>query len=179
MMAIGSDIGDHDFHGLSIRHSRFRFECKGFAVPDVVDAATRSRMMAGIKGANTRPELVLRKALHARGVRFRLHAPSLPGRPDIVFPRFRAVCFVHGCFWHRHEGCRFTTSPRTREEFWQSKFVVNVDRDRRKQDELTNAGWRVAVVWECALRRRDGDTAAATLTAWLHGTGRHLEIGST
>ncbi|RWN64210.1 DNA mismatch endonuclease Vsr [Mesorhizobium sp.] len=144
---------------------------------DVVDVATRSRMMAGIKGKNTRPELILRRALHARGIRFRLHTTKLPGRPDIVFPRFGAVCFVHGCFWHRHEDCRFATTPGTREEFWQSKFVSTVDRDRRKQGELMIAGWRVAVVWECALRAGAVDTAAAGLADWLRGTSSHLEVG--
>lgn len=158
------------------RLPRFRFESKGFPVTDVVDAATRSRMMAGIKGRDTRPELVLRKALHARGVRYRLHGTNLPGRPDIVFPRFGAVCFVHGCFWHRHEGCRFTTSPRTRAEFWQSKFISNVERDRRNKDELMSAGWRVAVVWECALRGGKAEAIATTLVEWLQGIGLDVEL---
>ncbi|MER9641419.1 DNA mismatch endonuclease Vsr [Mesorhizobium sp. M0239] len=144
---------------------------------DVVDAATRSRMMAGIKGKNTRPEVMLRRALHSRGIRFRLHTTKLPGRPDIVFPRFGAVCFVHGCFWHRHAGCGFATTPRTRGEFWQSKFLANVDRDRRNQRELIIAGWRVAVVWECALRARGVDTAAAGLAHWLCGTSSRFELG--
>lgn len=144
---------------------------------DVVDAATRSRMMAGIRGKNTQPELMLRRALHTRGIRFRLHATNLPGKPDIAFPRFGAVCFVHGCFWHRHEGCRFKTSPRTRPEFWQSKFASNVDRDRRKQDELMRGGWRVAVVWECALRGGEIDASAAELVNWLHGTSSRLDLG--
>ena len=93
---------------------------------DIVDKKTRSRMMAGIKGKNTKPELVLRRALHARGFRFRLHGKEFPGRPDLVFPKHGAVIFVHGCFWHRHSNCRYATNPSTRMEFWQGKFDANV-----------------------------------------------------
>ena len=143
---------------------------------DVVDAATRSRMMAGIKGKDTAPELVLRRALHARGIRYRLHGADLPGRPDIVFPRFGAVCFVHGCFWHRHKGCRFTTSPQARAEFWQSKFRSNVERDRQSKAALTAIGWRVAVVWECALRAGQVEDTAAALIEWLEGKDQEIEI---
>jgi DNA mismatch endonuclease (patch repair protein) len=145
-------------------------------VADVVDAATRSRMMASIKGKNTQPEVRLRKALHAKGIRFRLHSPNLPGRPDIVFPRFKAVCFVHGCFWHRHKGCRYTTSPRTRPEFWQTKFASNIVRDRQNQEELMLVGWRIAIVWECALRGDAAGEASLTLTNWLQSTIPLIEI---
>ena len=106
-------------------------------------------MMSSIRGRNTQPELLVRRYLHATGLRFRLHARSLPGRPDIVLPRYRVAVFVHGCFWHRHEGCRFTTTPATRAEFWQDKFRGNVARDRRDTLLLRSAGWRVFTVWEC------------------------------
>lgn len=134
---------------------------------DIVDQATRSRMMAGIKGANTKPELALRRALHARGLRFRLHDKKLPGKPDIVLPRYRAVIFVHGCFWHRHEGCRYATMPSTRREFWEAKFAANVARDRRDLERLSALGWRSLVVWECDLRTNSGDEVVARVRDWL------------
>lgn len=144
-------------------------------MPDIVDRATRSRMMAGIGSRNTVPELVLRRALHARGLRYRLHDRGLPGTPDLVFPRFRAVCFVHGCFWHRHAGCQYATSPTTRPEFWQTKFDSNVERDRRNRYELLAAGWRVAIVWECALRKQGTIGIAPKLDEWLRGDSRRFE----
>ena len=144
-------------------------------MPDIVDRATRSRMMAGIGSRNTKPELVLRRALHARGFRFRLHNRKLPGTPDLVFRRFRAVCFVHGCFWHRHEGCRYTTNPATREEFWQGKFAANIERDRRNRDALLEAGWRVAIVWECALRKGIETLTVSDMEHWLRGNETVLE----
>jgi len=106
-------------------------------------------MMSSIRGSNTRPEVVVRSYLHRAGLRFRLHVNDLPGRPDLVFPRFRAALFVHGCFWHRHKACRFTTTPATRPEFWQEKFRQNVARDRRAAALLRSAGWRVFTIWEC------------------------------
>lgn len=132
---------------------------------DVVDKATRSRMMSGIKGKNTKPEMVVRQGLHRAGFRFRLHAPGLPGKPDLILPKWRAAIFVHGCFWHRHPGCRFTTTPATRPEFWAEKFRHNVLRDQRNQAALRNQGWRVATVWECDLRQ--GSEAIEKLVAWL------------
>ena len=113
----------------------------------------RSRNMAAIRGKDTAPELAIRRILHAMGLRFRLHRKDLPGRPDIVLPKHRTVVFVHGCFWHRHENCRHTTTPKTRQEFWQTKFAANVERDRRNQTDLQQLGWRVIVVWECELRQ--------------------------
>lgn len=108
--------------------------------------------MSRIKGRNTGPELRLRSLLHRAGFRFRLHAKDLPGKPDIVLPKYRTAIFVHGCFWHRHEGCRNATTPSTRTEFWQDKFNGNVDRDRRNTAALETAGWTVITVWECDLK---------------------------
>lgn len=132
---------------------------------DIVDKATRSRMMAGIGGKNTKPEMVLRRALYARGFRYRLHVASLPGRPDIVLPKHRAVILVHGCFWHRHPGCRFATTPATRPDFWSEKFRQNVIRDQRNLAALRDQGWRVATVWECDLRL--GGDVIDELAVWL------------
>lgn len=134
---------------------------------DVVDADTRSRMMAGIRGRDTKPELLLRRALHALGLRYRLHHGKLPGKPDLVFPRHGAVIFVHGCFWHRHETCRYATIPATRPEFWMEKFRSNVERDRRNQEDLLATGWRVAIVWECILKKHSADNVARALAEWL------------
>lgn len=145
---------------------------------DIVDRETRSRMMAGIGGRNTRPELALRSALHARGFRFRLHARDLPGKPDIVLPRYRAVIFVHGCFWHRHADCRYATTPATRPEFWQDKFAGNVRRDAAAVAELRHRRWRVAIVWECGLRTvADVGASADIVAGWLRGDGVILETG--
>jgi len=147
-------------------------------VTDIVDKQTRSRMMAGIKGKDTKPELALRRALHARGFRYRLHSKSVPGRPDLVFPKHHAIVFVHGCFWHRHEGCRYTTTPSTRPEFWQAKFDANVIRDAAIGDRVIEAGWRVATVWECSLRKANQLTATVELlSAWLLSDSRQLEVG--
>ena len=145
---------------------------------DIVDKTTRSRMMAGIGGKNSKPEMTLRRALHAKGLRYRLHADHLPGKPDLLFPQFKAVVFVHGCFWHRHAGCRYATEPRTRACFWKAKFSANVARDRRVARLLAESGWRVATVWECALR--DADAVAATsrrVAAWLPSASGKLDIG--
>lgn len=124
--------------------------------------------MARVRSRNTRPELTLRRALHARGLRYKLYDSALPGRPDLVFPRFRAVCFVHGCFWHRHDGCARTTTPATNREYWERKFERNVSRDSRNRTALLEAGWRVGVVWECALRPQERlDEVATDVERWL------------
>ncbi|WP_379655037.1 very short patch repair endonuclease [Pseudoxanthomonas sp. UC19_8] len=108
--------------------------------------------MSGIRGKNTRPEWIVRRALHARGFRYRLHVRDLPGRPDIVLPKHRAVIFVHGCFWHGHD-CPLFRWPKTRPEFWQAKINRNRANDTKHQSELRADGWRVGIVWECALRQ--------------------------
>ncbi len=119
---------------------------------DIVDSQRRSEMMAGIKGRDTTPEIVVRRIAHGLGFRFRLYRKDLPGRPDISFPRHRVVVFVHGCFWHRHDGCRYAYTPKTRVRFWTEKFSQNVARDRRNDELLHNLGWRVHVIWECETR---------------------------
>jgi DNA mismatch endonuclease (patch repair protein) len=146
-------------------------------VTDVVDPATRSRMMAGIRGKDTTPELTLRRALHGAGFRFRLHAKELPGRPDLVLTRWRAVVQVHGCFWHRHRGCRYATSPATRPEFWTEKFAGNVERDTRNHAALRGLGWRVATVWECALSRDRLAGTVSDLTEWIRNGDDEIEVG--
>ncbi|SDD11330.1 very short patch repair endonuclease [Paraburkholderia lycopersici] len=135
---------------------------------DVVDKATRSRMMSGIRGRNTKPEKVIRSLLHRRGFRFRLNVRELPGRPDIVLPRRHAVVFVHGCFWHGHN-CALFKWPQTRPEFWREKIARNRLNDARALAALAAQGWRVAVIWECALRgaRHDPQTVVERLAAWL------------
>lgn len=119
---------------------------------DIVDRQTRSRMMAGIKGRNTKPEISIRRFLHAHGFRFRLHVSNLPGCPDIVLPKYRLCIFVQGCFWHHHPGCRFATIPKTRQDFWLTKFAANQERDERVRGMLIKAGWRVLEIWECGLK---------------------------
>ena len=121
-------------------------------MPDVVDKATRSRMMSGIRAKNTRPEVFLRKGLHALGFRFRLHAKDIPGKPDIVLPKYRSLILVHGCFWHGH-GCRYCKIPKTNTAFWQEKIRGNKLRDERMLQLQLDAGWRCLVIWECAARR--------------------------
>ena len=144
---------------------------------DIVDIATRSRMMSGIRAQNTRPEIAVRRALHAKGFRFRLHDRTLPGRPDIVLPKFYAVIFVHGCFWHRHEGCKFASTPSTRPEFWDAKFEGNKQRDNRNLEELLSLGWRVATVWECAIRSKGPSEIMDELGPWLRSERKRLDVG--
>lgn len=118
---------------------------------DVVDKATRSRMMSGIRAKDTRPEIFLRKGLHAQGFRYRIHVKDIPGKPDIVLPKYRALIIVHGCFWHGHD-CRYFRPSSTRPEFWLSKIDGNRQRDRRNIQNQLDRGWRVLTVWECAVR---------------------------
>ncbi|WP_309137393.1 very short patch repair endonuclease [Pseudomonas sp. LS44] len=108
--------------------------------------------MAGIRSSDTSPEMKVRRLLHRHGFRYRLHQKNLPGRPDLVLPRYRVCIFVHGCFWHRHFGCHYATTPKTRPAFWQTKFDQNVTRDARIKAELLASGWRVFELWECGIR---------------------------
>lgn len=120
---------------------------------DRVAPTIRSRMMASIRSRDTKPEMMVRRFLHGRGFRYSLTRKDLPGRPDLVLPRYNAAIFVHGCFWHGHAGCRFATMPATRSDFWRAKLSANAARDERVETELQKLGWRVAVVWECSLRQ--------------------------
>lgn len=125
--------------------------------------------MARVRGQDTAPELAVRHMLHAMGYRFRLHRRDLPGTPDVVLPRHRKIIFIHGCFWHRHEGCSRTTSPASHREFWEAKLSANAERDRRNQALLREAGWRVLVVWECETRSLD--RVRSKLAGFMAGTG--------
>ena len=145
---------------------------------DIVDPATRSRLMAGVRSQDTKPELLVRRALHARGFRYRLHVSSLPGRPDLVFPRYRAIAMIHGCFWHGHD-CPLFKAPETRKEFWQRKIARNRTRDQEVAIALCIEGWRLATVWECSLRgpgRLDFETLVERISTWLTTDAPELEL---
>lgn len=157
-------------------HKSYDVNCQELGLTDIVDKVTRSRMMSRIRGRDTKPELALRKSLHARGFRYRLHAGSLPGRPDIVFPKHKAVVFVHGCFWHRHSACRFSSTPSSNEAFWREKFSATVKRDARRLAELKDLGWRVAIVWECCLGARRLEATTAKLGKWLLSERNRIEM---
>lgn len=118
---------------------------------DIVDPATRSRMMAGIRSGETYPEKLVRSFLFKRGFRFRKNVRDLPGTPDIVLAKHASVVFVHGCFWHRHSRCKYATSPKTNIKFWEKKLNANRERDRLNQKRLRALGWRVITIWECQL----------------------------
>ena len=139
---------------------------------DVVDLATRSRMMAGIRSKNTRPELFIRKGLHALGFRYRLHDRRIPGKPDLVFPKYAALIDVRGCFWHGHN-CDYYKAPATNPEFWDRKVTENRQRDERNLKAQTEAGWRSLIVWECAIRKAEklgeGSILIPVIVRWLIG----------
>ncbi len=125
------------------------------SMADIVPPEKRSAMMSAVRGKDTKPELVVRRMLHHEGFRYRLHRRDLPGAPDLVFPKRRVAMFVHGCFWHGHEACRYATVPKTRRDFWVAKVEANQARDARAEEALRKNGWRVVVVWECETRRPD------------------------
>ncbi|MEH6759114.1 MAG: very short patch repair endonuclease [Parasphingorhabdus sp.] len=134
--------------------------------------------MAAIKGRNTKPELLVRKALHAAGLRYRLHGKDLPGKPDLIFPRYKAVVFVHGCFWHQHD-CHLFRWPATRQDFWRAKLSRNVANDQRAEIALLKTGWHVSTVWECALKGRtrpDFTKAMQSLIAWIKADQQTITI---
>lgn len=145
---------------------------------DVVSKAKRSEMMAGIKGKNTKPEIVIRKALHRQGFRYKLHDKTLPGKPDLVFPKYKAAIEVNGCFWHLH-GCHLFKWPGSKKEFWKEKLTKNKQRDERNREALEAEGWRLLVVWECALKgkaRLPLETVIEECISFLTGSQKHHEI---
>jgi DNA mismatch endonuclease (patch repair protein) len=133
-------------------------------------------MMSGIRAKNTWPERTLRSALFVAGFRYRLHVKGLPGVPDLVLPKYRAVIFVHGCFWHRHKDCRYASTPKANGDFWIQKLENNASRDERHVTALLDLGWRVAVVWECELKRSIDDVAQ-TVSVWLRSSKEQLTVG--
>lgn len=128
---------------------RSRVDSRGGLNVDTVSPEDRSRIMRAVGRRNTTPELRVRKVAHRLGYRFRLHRKDLPGTPDLVFPKYGVCIFVHGCFWHRHTGCKKATTPKSNQRFWNEKFAANLERDRRKTRELKKLGWKVATIWEC------------------------------
>lgn len=145
---------------------------------DIVTKETRSRMMAGIRGKDTKPERLLRTELHKRGFRYRLHYKSLPGRPDLVFPRFRAIILIHGCFWHGHN-CTLFKWPSTRPDFWRAKIEANRRRDERNLAFYKEQGWKVLVVWECSIKGpgRIGIQQVAEIAArWIQFAPEDAEL---
>lgn len=148
---------------------------------DVLTPAQRKLNMSRVRGRDTKPEMVIRQGLHARGLRYRLHDRTLPGRPDLVFAKYRAVVFVHGCFWHAH-GCKRSKLPATRRHFWKKKLEGNAARDQLAVAELQAAGWRILVVWECALRGAGSvrtQTVVDRAAAFIRDEApQHIEIAS-
>jgi len=135
-------------------------------------------MMAGIKGRNTKPELLIRSLLHKKGFRYRLHVKDLPGKPDIVLPKYRSVIFIHGCFWHGHQGCHLFKLPATRTEFWKEKIDRNQMNDLKAVNLLLANSWRICIVWECSIRgaKKDPEKVVNTIIDWLSGTELFLEV---
>ncbi|PAW92266.1 very short patch repair endonuclease [Mucilaginibacter sp. MD40] len=131
------------------------------------DKATRSYNMSRIRAKNTRPELLVRKAIFAKGFRYRLHGKDLPGKPDLVLSKYKTVIFIHGCFWHGHHGCRKAVMPKSNTDYWQPKILRNQLRDEEHIEKLKKAGWRIIVLWECALRKKNIDAAIAEVVAQL------------
>lgn len=135
---------------------------------DTLTPDQRSWVMGRVRSKNTQPELIVRSILHRMGYRFRINRRDLPGKPDIVLPKHKTVVFVHGCFWHRHRGCKNCTTPSTRREYWEEKFARNVQRDRSNRRELRAQGWKVIVAWECDVRR-DPAKAGRTIAGKIDG----------
>ncbi len=145
---------------------------------DVVDSETRSRMMSGIRGKDTKPEILIRKGLFSKGFRFRLHRKDLPGKPDLVLPKYNAVIFVHGCFWHGHD-CHLFKWPSTRPDFWKSKISRNKEVDRYNLKKLRNLDWRVLEIWECSLKGRGKipfEILVNRTESWLKSSSRKKTI---
>lgn len=148
---------------------------------DIVSPEVRSRMMSGIRGKDTKPEMTIRKGLHCRGFRYRLHARELPGKPDLVFAKYHAVIFVHGCFWHRHK-CHLFKWPKTRPDFWRTKIDRNCEVDKQVTNQLIADGWRVLTIWECALKgiqRLPVEDVLTTTADWLRSENIRESITGT
>jgi DNA mismatch endonuclease, patch repair protein len=145
---------------------------------DIVSNEVRSRMMSRVRRQHSAPELAVRGQLFRKGFRYRLHPPWMPGTPDFVLPRYRAVVFVHGCFWHRHAGCVLAAVPKTNSQFWAKKFASNEARDSDAVNKTLMLGWRVAIVWECAVRATP-EAVGHRLATWLVGKKPEIEIGAT
>ena len=145
---------------------------------DVVSSETRSKMMSGIQGKNTKPELLIRKKLHSLGYRYRIHVSNLPGKPDIVLPKYKSVIFVNGCFWHGHN-CHLFKWPSTRTDFWQNKITRTKEKDIENKDALFLTGWHILEVWECALKGKTKlsvDIVIKKIEGWLQSDIRFMEI---
>lgn len=143
---------------------------------DTVTSEVRSKIMSRVPQRHTKPEMVVRSALHRLGHRFRLHRKDLPGSPDIVLPKFRTAIFVHGCFWHQHENCGKSRRPSSNGEYWHTKLDENISRDKRKERELSNLGWRVETVWQC--ETRDVETLSEKLKKLLSQANPNEQIGT-
>ena len=135
----------------------------------------RSRNMAHIHSKNTKPEELVRKYLFSQGFRFRKNVVNLPGKPDVVLPKYKAAIFLNGCFWHAHEGCKWFVKPRTRTDFWESKFKYNSERDKTNHKILVEKGWRVMVVWECELRKENREATLNRLVDDIHALDDNTE----
>ena len=144
---------------------------------DIVDKDTRSRIMSGIKAKNTKPEILVRSLLHKDGFRFRIHVKELPGKPDLVFRKYNAVMFIHGCFWHRHD-CKYFKWPKSRIEFWKDKLNKNSENDKKNLQKLLDSGWRVCVIWECSIREAKNDYSPLKekIEKWLKSNSVFLEV---
>ena len=148
---------------------------------DIVDSATRSRIMSGIRSKNTKAEVEIRKRLFATGFRYRLHDKKLPGKPDIIFPRYKAIIFIHGCFWHVHN-CALFRWPADNKQFWKTKLTRNRGKDLNNNDALKKLGWRILVIWECAfrgagkIREKEIDSIIKKAVKWLNSKSRLREI---
>ena len=146
-------------------------------MPDIYDKKRRSEIMAQIAGKDTKPEKLIRSYLHSQGFRFRINNPNLPGKPDIVLKKYNAVIFIHGCFWHNHKGCKKSKLPETRKQFWRNKIGNTVKRDKRNISELKKIGWRIAIVWECAIKNKEDLPSSYTkLKFWIVGNEKMIQI---
>jgi DNA mismatch endonuclease (patch repair protein) len=145
---------------------------------DIVSSETRSRMMSGIRGKNTKPEILIRKVLFAQGFRYRIHDKNLPGKPDLVLPKYKAVIFIQGCFWHLHD-CHLFKWPKSREDFWREKIESNKARDVKVIRDITASGWRILIIWECALKgktRRSLEELSDMVVDWIRSDTPYLEV---